>query len=49
MLELKSFQEKHISEIMMKINAKHDLIQRHLLYNFSENVYRDKIIIIFQI
>lgn len=38
MLELKSFREKHISEILMKINEKHDLIQTHLVYNLSKNV-----------
>ena len=35
MLELKSFQEKDISETMVKINEKHDLIQRYLVYDID--------------
>lgn len=37
MLELKSFQEKYIAQVTMKVNEKHELIQIHLVYNFSEN------------
>lgn len=35
MLESESFQEKDISEIMVKINEKHDLIQRYLVYDLK--------------
>lgn len=37
MLELKSFEKKHISEIIMKGYGKQDLIQIHLVYDL-ENV-----------